>query len=818
MTALWELVHDRFAGSPPGVAHRLVHTCPWPVWGTLLAAGFATVWILAAYAREKASRRARIAGAFLRCVSAWLLVFVLAYGWQVATDLTDMPDLVLIIDDSSSMLVSDVERAPRARGPQPTAIPRFEWVKHVLSRSGDNWLDQLAARYRIRLYRVAADLRDASFGARPGGEDSNDEELSGAGEPASSVRDGDPIAASGADVASWTIEAGSRRHGASRLGEGLRAAIDGQRGRPTAAVVLLSDGITTDGQSLSEAANEARRREIPLHIVGVGSERTAIDARISDVIADDSVFIGDVAQFDVRVAAGGCGNRSLTVRIRDKTAPKPLAEKSLAVTEDAASMRVPLAFRPERIGDLDLVIEVDVGTEDINPGNNRVERHLRVRDEVIRVLYAQGYPSFDYRQLKSTLERGFAARRSEARRAVELAVVLQESDAEYPAIDAAAVSTFPVDRDALFRYDVIVMGDADEAYFTRPLLEQLSAFVKERGGGLVLVCGPRSMPWAYRGTPIDELIPIDMESASAPSPSEVLAGGWRIAPSPLAREHPIVQLGTRPDETPSWDGFPDLRWLVDARALRPAARVLVEAHGPGGAVRPAVVTRFVGAGKVVMVLSDEFHRLARHPDGSDEYDRFWLQTLRYLSRGKSAGEGGGIELRTDRPTYPVGEPIEMSARFMDERRAPAEEGGVTVRIEQVDGPRSAVTLARDARRRGLFHASISGLGVGDYRAWLATPASADTPPSVRFTIEGGQGESARAQMDLDELREAASRSRGAYYSTAAARRLLDALPEGRHVRVQSLPPRPIWNAPVWPALLVALFAAEWLLRKKAGML
>jgi hypothetical protein len=73
-------------------------------------------------------------------------------------------------------------------------------------------------------------------------------------------------------------------------------------------------------------------------------------------------------------------------------------------------------------------------------------------------------------------------------------------------------------------------------------------------------------------------------------------------------------------------------------------------------------------------------------------------------------------------------------------------------------------------------------------------------------------------MDAAELTQAATTSLGKFYRWHQARGLADDLPRGRQVRIESLPPRPIWNAPLLAGLFVVLIAAEWLLRKRVGLL
>jgi hypothetical protein len=38
------------------------------------------------------------------------------------------------------------------------------------------------------------------------------------------------------------------------------------------------------------------------------------------------------------------------------------------------------------------------------------------------------------------------------------------------------------------------------------------------------------------------------------------------------------------------------------------------------------------------------------------------------------------------------------------------------------------------------------------------------------------------------------------------------------VRIESMPPEPVWNSNYLACLLVGLIVGEWLLRKRAGML
>ena len=68
------------------------------------------------------------------------------------------------------------------------------------------------------------------------------------------------------------------------------------------------------------------------------------------------------------------------------------------------------------------------------------------------------------------------------------------------------------------------------------------------------------------------------------------------------------------------------------------------------------------------------------------------------------------------------------------------------------------------------------------------------------------------------LRGAAQRSGGKFYTFDTAYRLPDELPPGRQVPIEALEPISIWNSLHVACLFVLLLAAEWILRKRAGMI
>jgi hypothetical protein len=302
----------------------------------------------------------------------------------------------------------------------------------------------------------------------------------------------------------------------------------------------------------------------------------------------------------------------------------------------------------------------------------------------------------------------------------------------------------------------------------------------------------------------------------------VIAESFRPRLTPLGRTSPMLQLADSPEANERlWNSqLTPLRWFATVPHLRPGVRVLAEhpsKRNDEGLPLPIITLQFIGAGKVVFHATDETHRW-RFRVGDVYFARYWIQTIRYLCRAKLLSGNRSAELTSDRDEYRRGDLVQLRVRFLDDRLAPAQDDAVTVVVQREAGERRSVTLRRHASDRGIFEGTAGQLPDGKYRAWVASPTLEGQPPSRQFAVTAPPGELARTQMDVAELREAAKISVGKFYRFQDASRLLGDLPRGRQVRIESLPPRPIWNAPLLAGLFIGLIAAEWLLRKRVGLL
>lgn len=230
---------------------------------------------------------------------------------------------------------------------------------------------------------------------------------------------------------------------------------------------------------------------------------------------------------------------------------------------------------------------------------------------------------------------------------------------------------------------------------------------------------------------------------------------------------------------------------------------------------PIISFQYFGAGRVLFLAVDATWRW-RIGAGDAYFARFWVQTIRFLARGK-LNQGRGAELATDRREYRRGEVVQLRVRFLDPRLAPSGDEVVVV-LDSPGHDRRRATLRRNAAAEGVFETSLTDLTDGQYEVLLAEPQLPGTPPSTRFSVVAPPGEFARPEMYSATLAAAAEATHGKFFTIADADRLLADLPAGRRVPIENLPSIPIWNR--WWLLLAFLscLTTEWILRKRKGMM
>lgn len=807
---------DRMGAAPAGPGEKISPSIrfehPWSqslLVFTLLGAIVLVGWLYRREGRASAFWKGVLAA--LRIALVLLAVFMLSEA-VLSVGRQGLPNLTIMVDDSASEAITDQYAKPEEREglralaastvasadrPSPgeasgaVAAPegttRLAIAKGLILKDRAKLLRELRSKYRVRIYRVSNSAQPVTEVDRPA-------DL----EPAvAKVR---------------ALEAAGTQ---TRLGDGVRQVLTELRGSPPSAIVLLTDGQTTEGESLAKAAEVSARKGVPIYAVGLGSPEPARDIELSEMLVDDVVFVDDAVRFQAKLSARGFQGEKILVRLKEREpgSTDPKSERDLEIKEvdaprDGQSGRIELTHRPKTTGERTYIVEVEPREREIQVDNNRVERMVTVRKEKLKVLYVDSEPRYEFRYLKNYLERD---------ESIDLNVVLLLSDTEYSEQDRSALPTFPSSKDDLFAYDVILIGDADTSYLSQAQMQNLVQFVTEKGGGVLFLAGELFNPLAYRGTPLETLLPIELADARNPTAVGTSVNAFRPELTMEGRANPIFRLGD--NEVASmqiWNELPELFWYIEAPRKKPAAQVLAEhptATGPEGKL-PLIVYQFLGAGKVMFHAFDDTWRW-RFRTGDRYFGRFWVQTIRFMARSRLVGNRQA-EIQTDRRRYQRGQPIQLRVRFPNPGLVPAG-GEITLQIERKgQGPRK-LTLKLAPGSKNVFEGALPQAPEGEYQVRLLPPPTLTTAVTAEFRVDPPVGERERIEMNQPELIRAAEVSHGKFYTPLAVDTLLKDLPPPAPVPLDTDPPIPIWNT--WPvlAMFLCLITLEWVIRKRKQM-
>ncbi len=616
---------------------------------------------------------------------------------------------------------------------------------------------------------------------------------------------------------------------ATHLGDALQTALAMHRGRHVTDVVILSDGRSNGGLSPLEAARAAAAAGIPVHTVVVGDARPEKNLIVELAEAPASVLEGDEIALAVRVVGRGLEPHVKVRVVLEELppgggTPRPLSEED--VEADDGGTRVVMVAPPEGLepgaSERRFRVRVPARSDETLRDDNAIEVSVHIAPEKVRVLYVDGYPRWEYRYLKNLLLRADANLDVQCFLLSATPDFLQESSR-----GANPLREIPTDRKELLeRYDVIILGDVNP-YEISPdparceeFMASLREFV-ERGGGLILQAGENDAPRAFAGTPLEELLPVVLESGGASGALADTSHEFRPRLEDAALPHEIVRLSSDPKlNRELWEepgGLRGFYWFHPISRAKPGAQVLLrhpDAQNQHGRI-PLLVAGYFPAGRTLYVGVDATWAW-RYRFGDRYHERFWRNAIRWVALGRLKSGDRRVQLDAAQSSFDLDERITLEARVLDEDFRPSEKPLVEARLQNPDGSVKPFSLVRVTDRAGLYRASFDVERPGLYSAWIENEGR--RVASAEFEVVLPSRENADPTPDPETMASVAALTRGRALDLARVRELAAEFPGGEeHREPISAELIDAWDR--WGTLLFALglLSIEWVLRKRWEM-
>jgi hypothetical protein len=604
------------------------------------------------------------------------------------------------------------------------------------------------------------------------------------------------------------------------------------RGQRVAGVVMISDGGDTGaggaggaggpggpGRAGGAGRGTADTGGPPVFTIGIGSPDGPKDREVLGMTAGDPRLDHATVDLHVTAVSSGFGRAPFSLRVLGNG--QLLETRRLVPPADGSPIDQVFTVAPDPLNATVYTAEIPRDAAEAVGENNSRSLLVSPAGRKRRVLLVEGAPGFEH---------SFMARALADDPGLEVDSVTRKGkngegqDTFFVQAGGGRSSSltlgFPATREQLFVYDALVIANVEGDFFTRAQLKTTADFVAERGGGLLVLGGRSFSQRGLSGTPLEEVLPVELNDRRGGLVRATLNAGDmpahnRVTPTTEGEAHPIMRLGSTADETRKrWSALPALAASAPLGGPRPGATILALTTAPGGGIFPVVAVQRYGQGRSMVFAGEASWRWKMMAPSTDRsYEFFWRQSVRWLS--SSAPEPVSIRV----PDAPEpGDAIVIDVEARDASFAPVPEASIDATLTLPGGATQPITMRHADQGGGRFTAALGAEQAGLYRIHAeARKGTTVLGAADRWMYVGGADrEFADPRLNEGFLRRIARDSGGRYARAADASKVPSWLQET--VPQDAAPERrDLWHEPWAFALIILLLSLEWILRRRWGL-
>jgi hypothetical protein len=280
--------------------------------------------------------------------------------------------------------------------------------------------------------------------------------------------------------------------------------------------------------------------------------------------------------------------------------------------------------------------------------------------------------------------------------------------------------------------------------------------------------------------------------------------------------NPLLQNSTISE----WNNLPPIAQPLSVITIKPESKVISKIRINNQPRNNAlIISRNLGSKRSIALVGRDIWRwkLQTANKNLSLFDNFILSSSRWLN---SPADQKKVKIKTSKKIYSSDEMVEFSAQVYDESFNPVNDAEVKIKI---NGKDSEDELTLNSIGGGLYEGSLFFQRNGDYfftgKASVGGKLLGEDKGS--FNIGDVDVEMIDTRMNYEFLNLLANQTKGKYFNPDSYHDLLDML---KDINTKSSKEKMItselrlWSDEWLLIIVILLFAAEWFIRKRAGML
>jgi len=571
------------------------------------------------------------------------------------------------------------------------------------------------------------------------------------------------------------------------IGGALKQLKDLTSGRNIQGVLLISDGTSTAGPS---PLFEAEEVGLPVFAIGIGDTSEPHDVLVQKVLANTITYVGNKVPVNATLKSSGLNNERVEVTLLEEG--KMLDRKTVLLEPGMRQYDVPLSFVPNLDGTKKITVEVSQLPGEVSYQNNRSSFYVKVLKSKMLVLLIAGGPSADVAAVRHALQDDPN---------IEVRSFIDRGNGEF-------YEGILADQNLRDAECIVLVGYPGTGSSTATVQAIANALGSRKGLLFVL-----SRTTDFRKLPaLQAYLPFTVPALAGEETQAF------FAVSDVQRNNPILRVSSSLDV---WGKLPPSFTLDGSFHVKPEGIVLASARIQASTTGdPLLLSSDVNRSKSLAVLCYGLWRWKSYSDGIPGAERiletFFSNSVRWLV---TRDDEKPVQVRPTKEIFGGSEPVEFTGQVYDENYRPME-AEISLSVSQ-KGQTSRLSLT--SLGNGRFEGAFDPLPEGDY-TYLAQALAGGRQISEEhgsFSVGGLNVEFQETRANRLLLQQLAARTGGRYYEHHDLRRFpedIAALPNFRPRDIRIARQFELWNETWMLGALVALFAAEWFLRKKNGML
>jgi len=551
-----------------------------------------------------------------------------------------------------------------------------------------------------------------------------------------------------------------------------------------ASITIVSDGVITQGLT---PIYSAEKIGIPVFTVGIGDSSKKNDVEIKNVINNEFIYAETPTTILATILSKGFAGTTTQVSLYENS--QLIENKNIALDRSGVNS-ISFDYTPKQSGEKKLSLKINNLEGESNTLNNQKVFYINVLSNKINILLIAGSPSSDLTFIKNSLSADNNLKVNTLTQISAGNFLEQNPSVELDSADIIYLIGFPT-------------SITSDDFLTR-LVNKLE----------------------NKNTPFFLLLTSDVELKKLNSLSYLLPISVSMIDKNYLQVQPDIQISEidnpiiQNNQGNDWNNLPPINQPIVSLDVKPESKIISKVkinNQPRN--NPLIVSRNFGSKRAVVLIGKDIWKwkLQTANKNLSLFDGFILSTTRWLN---APDDQKKVKIKTSKKIYSSGELVEFTAQVYDESFNPVSEAEVKVNI---NAQNSKDELILNSIGAGLYEGSVSLSTNGDY--YFSGNASLNGKmlgnDNGTFNIGDIDIEMIDSRINYEFLSLLSNQTKGIFYSPGDINSLIVKLNElNLSASKEKLTTSEIrlWSDEWLLVIVILLFAFEWFLRKRSGML